>query len=283
VVGFIQRPLVQYQTQRKGARKFWRSKVQEQIKAQAADTSALTNIKSNLDLAWGKIQNGLQQEAEGRKLWVEGTIELINILDDARKRLGPDQAFGTWLTANGYGGNRLTPQERAALLNMAKHLDLTRDVLKQTASRSWRLIWFEEIQPRVTSAGKPPDDEKPAEAPTNTRRPKEKNGAKEPPDEAAEWLTNNTGWLNNQVTIATGVIGEVTKAMERMTAEQWDNLAKAVEPRMLDTIEQGGKTWIKLVARLRNQLTEEAETLKQQGRVKLTPARRASAQAQPSL
>jgi hypothetical protein len=78
------------------------------------DTSAPTNIdperfaivKSNLDLAWGKIQNALQQEAEGRKLWIEGTLELINILDDARKRLGSDQAFGTWLTDNGYGEYR---------------------------------------------------------------------------------------------------------------------------------------------------------------------------------
>ena len=75
---------MQYQTQRKGARKFWRSKVQEQIKAQAADTSGLTNIKSNLDVAWVKIQDALQQEAEGHNLWIEGTLELINILDDAR-------------------------------------------------------------------------------------------------------------------------------------------------------------------------------------------------------
>ena len=45
-------------------------------------------VKSNLDRAWVKIENARKQEAEGRKLWIEGPLELINILDDARKRLG---------------------------------------------------------------------------------------------------------------------------------------------------------------------------------------------------
>src|SRR5262245_6395574 len=107
-------------------------KVHKQVKEPATDTSALTNIKSKLDLAWVKIQNALQQEAEGRKLWIEGTLELINILDDARKRLGSDQAFGTWLTDNGYGETRITRQDRSALLNMAEHLNVTREVLKET-------------------------------------------------------------------------------------------------------------------------------------------------------
>src|SRR6516162_8383217 len=103
-------------------------------------------VKSKLDLALVKIQNALQQEAEGRKLWIEGTLELINILDDARKRLGSDQAFGKWLTDNGYG-DRITRNDRRALLNMAEHPQHTREVLNQTHRRSWRLIWEEEIQP----------------------------------------------------------------------------------------------------------------------------------------
>jgi hypothetical protein len=68
-----------------------------------------------------KIQDGLRQEAEGRKPWIEGTLELTNTLDDARKRLGSDQAFGTWLTENGYGENRIKRHDRVALLNMALH------------------------------------------------------------------------------------------------------------------------------------------------------------------
>jgi len=141
--------------------------VQEQIKAQAADTSGLTNIKSNLVLAWEKIQDGLQQEAEGTNLWIEGTLELINILDDARNRLGSDQAFGKWLTENGYGEDRITRHDRSALLNMAEHLNVTREVLEQTHRRSWRLIWEEEIQPRLPTAGQPADSDSPEANPTN--------------------------------------------------------------------------------------------------------------------
>src|SRR5262249_62164248 len=117
------------------------SRVQKQVKEPATDTAAPADIdpivKNNLDLAWGKIQDALQQEAEGHNLWIEGTLELINILDDARKRFPSDQAFGTCLTDNGYG-DRITPNDRRALLNMAEYPQRTREVLNQTHRRSWR-------------------------------------------------------------------------------------------------------------------------------------------------
>ena len=112
--------------------------MQEQIKVQAADTSALTNIKSNLDLAWVKIQDGLQREAEGRKLWVEGTLELIQILDKARGDFASDQEFGRWLKQKGPPINEM---DRKAYLNMALNIDLTRKILEQTERRSPQLIW----------------------------------------------------------------------------------------------------------------------------------------------
>src|SRR5262249_22286397 len=158
--------------------------------------------KSKLDLAWGKIENGKKQEAEGRKLWIEGTLELINILDDARNRLGSDKAFGTWLSNSGYG-DRITRHDRTALLNMAKHPALTRKVLGETTRRSWQLIWRDEIQPQLPNARQPADGEKPEEAPdveqppkgeqpeetpnpTRTRRPKMTKGAKQRAEEAQE-------------------------------------------------------------------------------------------------
>jgi hypothetical protein len=133
-------------------------------------------VKNNLDLAWGKIQNGLQQEAQGYKLWIEGTLELINIPHDARQCHASDQAFGKRLTDSGYGENRIKRHERSALLNMAEHPDLTRKVLEQTHSRSWQLIWRDEIRPRLPNARQPTDGEEPEAA---TRRSK-KNGAKKP-------------------------------------------------------------------------------------------------------
>jgi hypothetical protein len=209
--------------------KIWRSKVQEQIKAQATDTSALTNIKSNLDLAWGKIQDGLQREAEGRKLWVDGTIDLITILDDARNRLGADKAFGTWLTDNGYGEDRITRHQRAALLNMAEHLDLTREVLEQTHRLSWEQIWIHQIQPDLADQPRLPGTRQPAdgeeasdetpEALATTRRPKEKRG-KQTPNENRDIID----WYNNEVAQVNARIDELNKVMERCSQEKHDDL-----------------------------------------------------------
>ena len=123
------------------------------VHKQAATDASKPDGKSNLDLAWVKIQNGRQQETEGKRLWIEGTLELISILDDARKRLGSDQAFGTWLSDNGYGENRITRHDRSALLNMAADLNVTREVLAQTHRRSWRHIWEEEVQSRCPTRG----------------------------------------------------------------------------------------------------------------------------------
>ena len=198
---------------------------ERKTKEPATDTSTLTNIKSNLDLAWVKIQNALQQETEGHKLWTEGTLELINILDDARKRLGSDQAFGTWLSENGYGANRITRHDRSALLNMALDLHVTREVLEQTHRRSWRLIWEEEMQPRLPSAGQPTD---------GTRRPKKTKGAKKEAngEQKPEWLRDIRGWFNNQVERVNAVIDELNKIMENCTPEQ-HNLLADLEPTLL--------------------------------------------------
>ena len=41
------------------------------------DPERFAIVKSKLDLAWGKIQDALQQEAEGHKLWIEGTLSSL--------------------------------------------------------------------------------------------------------------------------------------------------------------------------------------------------------------
>jgi hypothetical protein len=129
------------------------------------------DIADRLARAWDKTQTGLKQETAGRALWVEGTMELVQVLDEARKEHPSDQEFGGWLSSKGYGEDRISSQDRAALLNMALNLDLTREILKQTIRRSWRLIWEEEIQPRLPSAGQPANDGQPASN-NDTRRPK---------------------------------------------------------------------------------------------------------------
>jgi hypothetical protein len=129
--------------------------------ATAAETIPFDQeLKNKLDLAWEKIESGRQQEDEGRKQRIEGTLELAKILLDLRLRFPADREFGERLTKNGYGENRISRQDRAALINMAEHPDLAREVLEQTHRQSYRLIWEEEIQPelekrRLPSAGQP--------------------------------------------------------------------------------------------------------------------------------
>jgi hypothetical protein len=262
--------------------------VQEQIKAQAADTSGLTNIKSNLDLAWVKIQDALQQEAEGHNLWIEGTLELISILDDARNRLGSDQAFGTWLTENGYGEDRITRHDRAALLNMAEHPDLTRKVLEQTHRRSWRYIWEEEVQPRLPYVGQPADGESPEANPANnseqsagekkpTRRPRKGNGTKKP---QSEWGKDLKDFLSHGLLAANALIRIKNSILGCSPEKRAELLEEKVTSEWADKIDEGSKAGRWICDWANGLLEEEADALEQQGRVVRTPPR-ASKQVQP--
>ena len=189
--------------------------------------SKTTNI--DLDIAWTKITEGRQQEEQGRKLWIEGTLEIINILHVARQGLASDQAFGKWLSDSGYGEERITRQDRAALLNMAKHPDLTREVLEQTHSRSWQLIWRDEIQPQLPNARQPADGESTEEVPAVTRRPK-KNGAQRV--QKPEALKNIEGWYGEQIAAVNAIINELNKTMEKCDPELRKQLA-VLEPSLL--------------------------------------------------
>jgi hypothetical protein len=229
-----------------------------------------------------KIQNGLQQEAEGRKLWVKGTLELINILDDARNRFSSDQAFGTWLNDSGYG-DRITRHDRTALLNMARALQLTRDVLKQTHRRSWEQIWIHEIQPRLPGARQPPNDNKPEEASADTRRPKRnraKNGANRVQE--PDGLRDNSEWFNNLVVRVNAVTDELNKVMENYTPEQHDSLQTLEPTLLLEAFRKGTEKSAEFADWVKTPLEKAADKLIGEGRVKITPARRASASVQPS-
>ena len=210
-------------------------------------------------------------------------------MDDARKRLGSDQAFGAWLNEAGYG-ERITRQDRAALLNMAEHLGRTREILARTSRWSWRLIWEEEIQPGLPSVGQPASgepangtDKTPEKAPVAnpTRRPKKTKGAKKPGNEP-EWLQDTRGWFGNQVDSINAVIREVTAVMEKCKDdEQHKKLRKIVEPwLLLDALRKGVETCEKFDEWLALDAAADAEIEK--GRVKTTPARRTSRSIQAS-
>jgi hypothetical protein len=240
------------------------------------------NRKSYFDIALMLIEEGLKTEDKGREDWINGTIMLIEALNDERKRLG-DQAFGKWLTDNGYGEDRITRHNRSALLNMAIDLDITRDVLEQTHRRSWRHIWEEEIQPRLPHVGQPadPDGEGAEEPQATTRRPKKAKRAKQPGNEP-EWLQDTRGWFGNQVDSINVVVREVTAVMEKCKDdEQHKKLRKIVEPwLLLDALRKGVETCEKFDAWLA--LDDAADAEIEKGRVKTTPTQRTSRSIQAS-
>jgi hypothetical protein len=255
--------------------KIWRHKMPKQIEVQAADTNELTNIKSNLDLVWAKIQNALQQEAEGKKLWIEGTLELINILDSARKRLGSDQAFGKWLTDSGYG-DLITRHDRSALLNMALHPNLTLEVLKQTHRRSWRHIWEEEVQPRLPHVGQPADGEQHEETAV-TRRPRKGNGKKKPKE---EWGKDLKDFLSDGLLAANALIKIKNSILGCSAEKRAELIEEKVTQEWSDKIDLGRKAAAWICDWANGLLEEEADALEQQGRVVRTPTP-ASKQVQP--
>jgi hypothetical protein len=142
-----------------------------------------SEVVRNLIVVWDKIQGALRQEAEGRKLWRECTLELIDILHAQRQRHPSDQSFGKWLTINDFGEDRLPRHDRIALLNMAEHPELTREVLEQTHRRSYQLIWREEIQPRLPNARQPTDGETPT---NNAERSTDADSTQETPIQPTE-------------------------------------------------------------------------------------------------
>jgi hypothetical protein len=109
---------------------------------QPTDRSLLTNLAP-------KIRASLARVNQSRQDWVEATLVLAQALSEARNQFSINQEFSTWL-----GNEQLDigSNDRAALINMAAHLEIVREVLSQTERWSWRLIWLEEVQPRLHSA-----------------------------------------------------------------------------------------------------------------------------------
>jgi hypothetical protein len=77
------------------------------------------------------------------------TLALARELWAARQEVGgDDSAFGAWLAAHRLT-DKITPQDRAALVQLGQHAKVAAKVLRQTSSRSVRLIWEQEVRPVV--------------------------------------------------------------------------------------------------------------------------------------
>jgi hypothetical protein len=106
--------------------------------------SPLDSIGRRIDAAWKRAHNGEQE-------WVEGSLELMQALREARQRFPSHNKFGRWLDT--YDHNHISHQDRAALIGMASDLKLAREVLSEGNPRAYRYIW-EEVKGRFTQMGK---------------------------------------------------------------------------------------------------------------------------------
>jgi hypothetical protein len=85
--------------------------------------TSMSVLAERIKAAYGRIE-------DGKKEWIDGTLELAAALDEARARFPSDTDFGVWLVQNEL--DWLGKDDRAALLGMANELDLTRIVLEET-------------------------------------------------------------------------------------------------------------------------------------------------------
>jgi hypothetical protein len=101
-----------------------------------------------------RLKNASAQiiEAKGGENWVDASIELIEAFREARDRHPNNISFPDWLTAKGI--NFFPAPERAALISFAKDLQITREVLAEAKSRSYRMIW-EKYKNRYSNLIKP--------------------------------------------------------------------------------------------------------------------------------
>jgi hypothetical protein len=128
----------------------------EYLEARAKmDHNNIVPMPTSLNMLADRIRSAIARVEQSQIEWIEATLDLAVTLKEARDRFQSNQQFSIWLAENEI--DLLGHQDRAALINMAGNATLTRLVLQETQRRSWRLIWEEEIMPRLTSAGKTAD------------------------------------------------------------------------------------------------------------------------------
>jgi hypothetical protein len=102
--------------------------------------------------------------------WAKATLALAKELFRARQEFRSNVEFGLWLVENDL--DYFNKDDRAALINMGQHAEITRRVLEETDRRSLRLIWQDEIEARLLSVektGVPVDEPQKAEESTDNK------------------------------------------------------------------------------------------------------------------
>ena len=118
-----------------------------------SDGNNILQMPDKLERLAAQINADLSREASNRTEWTEIQIDKCAHLFAARSEFAANQEFGRWCSANGFGDNVLSHQDRAACIAMGSDVKALREVLDGTASTSIRMI-YSEHRDRFTNTGK---------------------------------------------------------------------------------------------------------------------------------
>jgi hypothetical protein len=136
------------------------------ISALPSTEPELRELADAIRQAYAKAQRAQTTIEQGRAQWREATIDLAAALLKGRELCqNNDRAFGAWLNANP-PLDKISPNDREALLAMARYPDETREALVKTQKTSWYTLWYSEIRPKVKTppriSPRPSEDPAPA-------------------------------------------------------------------------------------------------------------------------
>jgi hypothetical protein len=132
---------------------------------------------------------GLEQEKAGAEAWRENTWALACELKHGKEFCqNSNPAFSKWLQDRGLGEDVINADDRAALIKMAAHPEIAKEVLQTTTRRNWRLIWNNDIQPIVVlrSAANMNGSKKLKDSKLKDSKPKDSNSKDSKPDNSGK-------------------------------------------------------------------------------------------------
>jgi hypothetical protein len=94
-----------------------------------------------------RFREAYARNIASREDWVRSILEMAGALYDARRQFQSNLEFSHWLVENELDYH--SKDDRAILIKMGAHIELTRVVLPEINLTWLRRIWHEELQPRL--------------------------------------------------------------------------------------------------------------------------------------
>lgn len=106
-------------------------------------TENILQFPTQLEKLADKIRNDIERRQKLEMEWVTATVDLCLHLVEARIEIPDNIAFGEWFKSCEFDLNR---NERAAAIRMGEHIEIAKQVLETTKSRSIELIHDHEFR-----------------------------------------------------------------------------------------------------------------------------------------